>query len=147
MIGTGVMVLGIWSVVKTLMYLLLGNQAVTGYFESTSISGIPIEMSYLVLMVLLFMDLLVRLYVGLSARAEGFGAQKGNVYVVFAVLLCLFHLAAIVTGIGSRFRSYQSPEDAAVSFLMDLTSLITLIELVNSIFKVRWLKRELTLSE
>lgn len=146
-IGTGVIVFGLWSVIKTLMLLVLGTQGVSGYFDSVSSSGMPMEMSYLLLMLLLSADLLVRLYVGVSARAEGFGAKKGNVYVVFAVLLCLFHLAVIVMGVASRFRYYDSPEDAAVSFLMDLTSLVTLVELVNSIVKVRWLQRELTLSE
>ncbi len=146
-IGTGVMVFGVWSIIKTLMFFVMGGQVTIGYFENVSKSGLPVQMNYMVLMLLLILDLLVRIYVGMSARAEGFGAQKGNTYVVFSVLLCLFHFAVIVTGILSHFRYYDSPEDALMSFLMDLTSLVTLIELVNSIFKVRWLTRELTLSE
>lgn len=147
MIGTGVMVFGAWSVIKTMMFLVLGTEGLSGYLQGVSSSGMPFEVSYLVLMAALIVDLLARLYVGMSAREEGFGAKKGTIYVVLAALLSLVHLVTIVLGIVSHFRYYHSPEDAAVSFLMDLTSLVTLIELVNSIIKVRWLRRELTLSE
>jgi hypothetical protein len=147
MIGTGVIIFGFWSVIKTIMLLILGSQEVTGFSSSVQVYGMPIQTSYLVLILMLAAELAVRLYVGLSARAEGFGAKRGTVYVVFAVLLSLFHLAAIVANIGSQFRAYENPADAAVSLLMDLTSLVTLVELINSVFKVRWLSRELSLSE
>jgi NADH:ubiquinone oxidoreductase subunit 6 (subunit J) len=147
MIGTGVIILGFWSVIKTVMFLILEPQDITGFSSTVQVSGMPIHTSYLILVVLLGIELAVRLFVGLSARSEGFGSRQRPVYVVFAILLSLFHLAAIVASIGSGFRFYDNPMDAAVSLLMDLTSLVTLVELVNSVFKVRWLSRELSLSE
>ena len=147
MIGTGVIILGFWSVIKTVMFLILEPQDITGFFSTVQVSGMPIHTSYLVLVVLLGIELAVRLFVGLCARSEGFGSKQGPVYVVFAIFLSLFHLAAIVASIASGFRFYDNPMDAAVSLLMDLTSLVTLVELVNSAFKVRWLSRELSLTE
>ncbi len=146
-IGTGVMAFGFWSVIQTVLLLLLSPQAVSEYFDTVSGPDFSPNIGYVLLMVLTTLDLLVRLYVGLSARAEGFGAKKGNLYVVFAVLLCFFHLLALVTAVLNRFRNYLGFEDAVMSLLIDITSLVTLVELVNSIFKVRWLKRELHLSE
>jgi NADH:ubiquinone oxidoreductase subunit 6 (subunit J) len=147
MIGTGVIILGFWSVIKTVMFLILEPQDITGFSSTIQISGMPIHTSYLILVVLLGIELAVRLFVGLCARSEGFGSKQGPVYVVFAILLSLFHLAAIVASITSGFRFYDNPADAAVSLLMDITSLVTLVELINSVFKVRWLSKELSLSE
>ena len=147
MIGTGVIILGFWSVIKTVMFLILEPQDITGFSSTIQISGMPIHTSYLILVVLLSIELATRLYVGLSARSEGFGARKGITYVIFAILLSILHLAAIVASIASGFRFYDNPADAAVSLLMDITSLVTLVELINSVFKVRWLSRELSLSE
>lgn len=146
-IGTGVIVFGIWSVIKAVMFLVLGGQDISGFFSDVQLSGMPIRMGYLSVVGLLAVELAARMIVGLCARAEGYGRKMGNGYVLLAIALSVFHLLAVVTGISSRFRFYDSPADGLVSLLMDLTSLITLIEMVNSVFKVRWLSRELSLSE
>lgn len=149
MIGSGVILFGIWSILKALLFLMLdGSNLATEYFERLAQHGVTDRAQVIALLfLLLLVEQAARLYVGLNARWEGFGRKRGNLYVVVAVLMSVFHLVSVVIGFRTGFQYFDYYPEAATSLLMDLTSLVVLLELVNSVRKVRWLSREMTLSE
>ena len=92
----------------------------------------------------LVIDISLRLYVGLSARAEGFGRKHGRVYLVVAALMIVCFAALIVLSITFfSLDNYDSVLDAVINFAVDLTSLITLIELFVAAIRVKKLTKAL----
>ena len=135
--GLGVIVFGLWSVIKTLLVLFMQEDTLADMPDSTLIRVIFFTIIGLVLLV----DLLLRLFVGLSARAEGFGKKKGVVYIVFAILLAIVSLISV--GMIFFDMDEESIVEIIVSVIVEGTSLIVVIELLIAAFNVKKLKKEL----
>ena len=148
-IGTGTILFGIWSVIKTVMYLVMRRNEFSDLTEQLP-EGNP-QLSALIVtgivLLILTINLLLRLYVGLSAQREGRGEKGNKRYVVLAGYLCFSHLFSLRAEVLSLM---QNPKDIATviaSILMDATSFITLLELVHSVYRVRKLIRDYDLAE
>lgn len=134
--GLGVIIFGLWSVLKTILLL---------FMKEGILSEIPDElfvrvMFFLILGGILLIDVLIRLYVGLSARAEGFGKKKGYGYVVIAILMALASLTSLVLIFFDT--NEQSLWELIVSVIVEATSLVVTIELLVAAFTVKKLKKE-----
>jgi hypothetical protein len=138
LIGMGVILFGIWSLIKTVLFLALGSDMLAEYYNLMEKIGLTAFQGTAVMLLLVVAELCVRLYVGLYACREGFGEKQGNLYVAMAVCLTVVHAVTIVGSILTGLRLYASPLEAATSLLMELISFITLLELINSVTKVRW---------
>jgi hypothetical protein len=135
--GMGVIVFGAWSVLKTILLLV---------FRQELVSNIPDDIVervilYVLVGVLLLIDFSVRLFVGLSARAEGFGKKKGWAYLVIAVLIALSSVSSLVTVF---FGTGNTPIlELIVSTIVEITSLAAVIEMLAAAVMVRKLRKEL----
>ena len=93
---------------------------------------------------IILFDFLLRLYVGLSARAEGFGKKKGYAYIVVAFLIAIASLFSIVMiFFDIRFTGVTSLMELIVSIIVEITSAVVMIELIAAAFTVKKLNREL----
>lgn len=134
--GLGVIAFGAWSVLKTILLL---------FFRKDYLERIPDDNLFRVILfvmiggILLF-DFAIRLFVGLSARAEGKGKKKGYAYIVIAILMALFSLASLVMIFFDT--SYTSIPELIVSVIVEATSLIVIIELLVGAFTVKKLQKE-----
>lgn len=135
--GLGVIVFGLWSVIKTLLVLFMQEDTLDDIPDSTVIRVI----FFAILGVVLLVDLLLRLFVGLSARAEGFGKKKSVVYIIFAFLLAIVSLVSVVMIFFDMDET--SIDELIVSVIVEGTSLIVVIELLVAAFNVKKLKKEL----
>ena len=122
-VGTGVIIFGIWSLLKTLFALLLniGDLYEVILKEETPEGRVAI---FIVVTLMLMIDLAFRVSVGLSAIAVARGKKSRFIFVAGALILA-FSSATTVT--------------AAV----ELTSLITLTQLINSAMAIRGIRKEL----
>lgn len=138
--GLGVIAFGLWSVLKTIMIMLL-REDVREYIRQIMPDNTTVKLVVFGMLggVLLF-DLLLRLYVGLTARSEGFGKKKGYAYIVLAILMALGSVASIVILFSDA--SSQDPLEMIVSFIVEATSLVILIELLVAAFTVKKLTKE-----
>lgn len=135
--GLGVIIFGLWTVLKTILLLFL---------QEDMLDDLPDGLFYRVLFFtliggVLLIDFLIRLFVGLSARAEGFGKKKGYGYIVVAILIAIASLASLVLiffDTGDR-----SILELIVSFIVEATSMIATVELLVAAFTVKKLKKEL----
>ena len=139
-LGTGVILFGVWSVVKSLLYFR------TNLFADLDTQVEPELLPYIklatVVIVALFVlaDLGIRLKIGRRARAEGMGRRQKSGYLVLAVLIVLFNLAVELFSIYfvvKKGLSGQSYIEYAVSMLVDLSSTVLLIELIVTVLRVR----------
>ena len=87
-LGFGIIAFGVWSVLKTYLYTwvdpLIENVDVEEQYKTAATI-----LGYVMITIVLAMDLGLRLYVGMSARAEGLGKKKGRAYIVVAALMLL----------------------------------------------------------
>lgn len=135
--GLGVIIFGLWSVLKTILLLFMRDE-VLGVLSNdphtlaATLAGIG---------AILLIDIVIRLFVGLSARAEGFGKKKGYAYIVFAVLMAIASTTSLVMVFFDA--NYKSITEMVVAVIVEVTSLIVTIELLVAAFTVKKLKKEL----
>ena len=135
--GLGVIVFGLWSVLKTILLLFFRKELLADVPDDTLVRVILFSIIGLILLV----DFLLRLFVGLSARDEGYGKKKGYAYIVFAIVIALGSLASLVMVFFDS--NVKSITELIVSVIVEATSLIVVIELLVAAFTVKKLKKEL----
>ena len=141
-LGTGVILFGVWSVVKSLLYFR------TNLFADLDTQVEPELLPYMlatVVIVALFVlaDLGIRLKIGRRARAEGMGRRQKNGYLILAALIVLVNIIGDLLGVYALLKygvSEQSGPDYIVSVLVDLSSTVLLAELIVTVLRVRKLR-------
>ena len=141
-LGTGVILFGVWSVVKSLLYFR------TNLFADLDTQAEPELLPYMlatVVIVALFVlaDLGIRLKIGRRARAEGMGRRQKNGYLILAALIVLVNITGDLLGVYFIVKHgvpEQSGLDYVVSVLVDLSSTVLLAELIITALRVRKLR-------
>ena len=137
--GDGVIAFSVWSLVKTALFFLLTKDELIR--EAFSIDeSLPMTAVCLAVLVLLCIDLIVRAFVGLSARAEGHGKKKSPFYLVVAALAAIANTtAAITTALGMAVT--LSLLDLVISVVIEITALAALVLVIYSSVSLRRLNR------
>ena len=146
-VGSGVILFGIWSVVKA---LLQGNASFSNMLAEARLEDAGLEelgfgdLSWLVaalaaafVLIALLLDLSIRIFVGMSARAEGRGKKQGPVYLVLSVLLLALSGVFICSYLIMLFHGSDQVMDADAAILVELTSFVTLLQMILSAVRVR----------
>ena len=159
-IGTGIVIFGVWTIVKTLLTLFSGRyqlfktaQELSAGSEYHVSPGIFAVLLVIMFVIMAFFDIWFRFYVGLHARRDARGKKAGRVYIIITCLMILGSILLITTNVYTlvtRFMTAlaaaEAVEEAAppanadifiTSVLIELTSLIMMIELVISAHRVR----------
>ena len=144
-LGNGIILFSAWSVVRTILVLFAGPPIDLSAVEIEP-EQMPLFMAAVFLILLLMMrpDFLLRLYVGRAARREGMGGKQKSTYLAFAGLILLVSLSLSVASLVFAFKSSladQSQLEFIVSFLVDLTSSVILAELLITVRRVRILRK------
>ena len=142
--GAGVIVFGFWNIIKVLGFVLLDIPLFTpgqlASIEPEAYSFITITFA-----VLLAGDTVVRLIIGLSARAESRNRSRlfPRFYLFFLVWEIIFEVYACLSVIWELLvlQTYSSFEDDFISLFMELTSLVVLIEVYIAALGSRKYKR------
>ena len=145
--GAGVAVFGFWSVVKTIMYCVLSPEAIEAMLlaELETNPDIPLGLLtntfYLVLGVIFLMDLAIRLFICICARAQAQGRERGNAYIIMTGVMLMTYLALFIYNASAFYGATSSVLDTAISILIELTSIYTLFELMVSAIRVKKLTK------
>lgn len=142
--GCGILVLSLWSIIKTVLIALLDKdyffkvEGITNYRSDT------FKYALIVVLVLMLIDLLFRIYVFRKATLDAANRKKkgGGLYVV---ITCWF---AVLSAFSIWY--YCNPDNlmvsignAIVSIAFELTSLVTSVELIYSAVTVKKLRKAL----
>ena len=141
--GSGVIVFCVWSIVKSVLGVLLGDYG--EYAEQFVAPSVPDDYMTVFLAIagaLVLLDIVMGIYVGISARREGLGRSKKSHYLPFAVILALLEVASLCVTIPDLINGSQDIVSGIITLLIDLTSLFTLVQLVVSAVRVRRQKRQ-----
>ena len=135
--GTGVIAFGTWSVARSIVYFVTGVREIQTTFPARLTDSVAIAALYALLIAMLTVDLGLRFYVGLCARAEGKGKRGGVLYLVITCLLIATYLYSIPQDILVFSRGRETFLDTVASLFIDLTSLITLVWLLIAAIRSR----------
>lgn len=141
--GLGVIAFGVWSVIKTVLYVALDTEKYLGSFEGNMAM---IVIFWALLGGALAIDLALRLHIGRSAIAEGKGAKRKSGYIVLALLMAAFSFTALIAGLFVQGFG-AGIKNSAVTLIVELTSDVLLLGVGISAFRVKRLNRELTGTE
>ena len=148
--GNGVILFGIWSLVRAIMMLLFPSDA-RDQLLSASGTAVQTQLVIILTIVLFFIlvgiDLVLRLFIGISARREAYGMKKRRGYLGAAiVLLCAyFALDAYSVYLLPRY-----PANLVVNILylvIDLTSILALLWLINACVRFRKIRKQMAEEE
>lgn len=143
-VGTGVIVFGVWSVVKTILMLFLRvDDPLVDVADEIPDGMLPYVIFYIMFSVILLAVIGLRLFIGLSARREASGKKEGWFYIVLAFLLAILSASTTAYSFlhpGEDSGAFNDSSVAAV--LVDLTSIFTYVELVYTAVRVKKLKRQ-----
>lgn len=145
-LGTGVVAFGVWNVLKTILYIFASPVNFVDVDDAGAYGAVVSLISYALLGLLLALDLSLRLYIGLSARAEGRGRRKGSGYIIAAAALfamtAAYYVAAWVTHSNTRLEN-QAALDYYVSMFVDITAMIMLGDLLYTAIRARKLEKQM----
>ncbi len=154
-VGSGVILFGVWTVVKMVLQEInrfpefmaeLGVDELG--FEETGLADLGLDpnllamaVAFTVVIIVYLMDLGLRVFVGLSARAEGRGRPQGRLYLILAGLLLVLSGLSFVSYVITYFSHSEYVVDADAAILVELTSFITLLQMIISAVRVRRARR------
>ncbi len=93
------------------------------------------------MIVFVLVDLALRIWIGLSARAESKGKKKSAVYLVITAILILasvLNIVFLIFDLVDAFSLY-----GIVSIVVECTSLFALVEVFTSAISIHKLRKEL----
>ena len=147
-VGLGVMVFGVWSIVKTILYTTAQWNSITEEITVPEANATLAKMVYLFMIaVTMAVEIAVRLYIGRSAIAEGKGERKGPGYIVVAFLITLIGLALTASAIVIPGIHIELNLDLLASLFVEITSAVITFEMCWSAVRVRKLRRQLAEQE
>ena len=129
-LGTGIIAFGLWAFIKLLLTVFfLGNAYFKDTAEEDRLAALIVTLVVAVLMLLMYV------WLGLSARAEGKGKKKNPFYLIVVGLISLFNIVTIPLSILyllTEFNEIEDPLTVFVTIIIDVTTMIFLIQLIYS---------------
>lgn len=143
--GMGMVMFGIWGVVKINIFLALSSDFAEAWHTALQESEVAEEYIlaglWIVIAIYLVMVLFSRLYIGMSAVADGKGKKKGYAYILMTVVLLVFNL---------HTNWYIYTEERPVinlnwimGVLLDMASLQIMMELLIAAIRVKRLRKKM----
>ena len=128
--GSAVIAFSIWSLAKIGMFLSFVDQNTLSWLLGLDKESLTIAV-YVSLIVVALVDVSVRVYVGMSARAEGRGMKKNPFYLGVAAIVALANALSLVA-IALSASSALSPLGMVVPIAIEATAIAALVLVVHS---------------
>lgn len=134
-LGTGVIAFSVWALLRYTVSFFLDLSYVEGLEPAVRVAFLIIIVGFAL------SDVLLHLYIGVSARSEGKGKKKTPVYLVLTVIVIMVYLLAIGYELYLLYftRNYFT---MLVTMLTDVTSVVIFIELFVYAVQLRRIRRQ-----
>lgn len=132
--GTGVIILGVWAMIKAIMYTVIQLSSGWESIEEEH-RGLVVAVAAALIALFIAIAFALRVIIGRSAIREGKGGKGGKFYIVLSWIVLVFGCIGGLIDILS-FGNNGILDSVAV-LAIDATSIATLINLIFSAGKVR----------
>ncbi|MBR5381596.1 MAG: hypothetical protein IK136_03140 [Oscillospiraceae bacterium] len=142
-LGIAVVAFALWSAVKPfLLMLMVQSDEMDEVFSAPT--GVELAVVIGIFFLFALMGIGLRLYVGLSARAEGMGKRRRRGYVFTAFLILAFRLLLYAGYVVALSRGITPDSfEAASSLLVEIGSTLTLGATAFTALKVRKMSQQM----
>lgn len=144
--GLAVIAFGLWSVVRSFLLFFFNLSFIRAAATEMVLAEHPelsvdlvLVVSAILAILMLGADLIFRLFVGLSALAEGGGKRKRIVYVVLSALYLVFSLCSDASIVLAELDALTMETVTAV--FVDFSSCIAFYEVIRSSLAIRRYER------
>lgn len=135
-LGTGVMVFGIWSIIKLIGTFAFRIPLFTAS-EEEDLGSVGMLFAVIIAVIIVSVDVLLRIFVGIRARREGAGKKAGKAYLVFLVLMIIVSVISVIVEIDAVLSAERDFFDSYANLIMELTSLVVSFEVYMAAIYVR----------
>ena len=145
-IGTGVSLFGIWTVVRIIMKIILEREMIMSETMGSNpevSQGLATAIIVLLVATVSVIILGIHLYIGLSARKEGLDGKQRTGYLIATGFFIIIYCIGIAVELLSFRTLFQSTTDGVVTIFIDITVIVTLVELMFNAVRVRKLSGQL----
>ena len=133
--GSAVIAFSIWSLAKIGMFLAFASEDALSLLLGLDAESLTIA-TYVSLIAIAVIDVSVRSYVGMSARAEGRGAKKSLLYLVVAAVVALANASSLVAiALSTSFT--LSPLSMIVPVAIEATAIAAMVLVIRSSIRLR----------
>lgn len=139
-LGIGIWLLGLWCVVKGALYYTLNFSDVINNPGSEINSPVIFSIFTIFCMIIL---LILHMYIGASARAEGTRGKRRIAYIVWSVLLAALYIWMLPADLDISNTPNQTISAAVVSMITDATTAVILLITASTSIRVKLLKRKM----
>ena len=142
--GKALIILGLWTIVRLFLLRFLEPELLHHFLTTPDMEytdPVIYDILFSVVIIALVIDLVFRLFIGLSSISEGKGKKKTPVYIIFAILYALVCLSTDIYVIATIPDS-QSKLSSISSLLIDLTSCLALVAITVSSISIRVLRKK-----
>ena len=152
-VGAGIILFGIWSAIKLYSMTFLRRETSLKELKETAaddaLEGISdrtlLITAFVIITLAVLFEIGIRLYVGLSAMAEGRGKRTGKLYIIVTYLFILYSMTSIVFYFIAGFNGQYSTENGETlplaSVIIEFTNMLMMIQMVISAHIVRSYKK------
>jgi len=133
--GAGVIAFSVWGIAKAMLLFAFSDESQLRQMLAID-DSIPMAVIFIITVVMVVIDWIVRAYVGLSARSEGRGKKKSPFYLIVAAIAALVNAFSVVTVLLGTARSL-SFADAVVSFVIEATAFVALVMVIYCSVRLR----------
>jgi phosphotransferase system glucose/maltose/N-acetylglucosamine-specific IIC component len=135
-LGTGVIVFGIWNIVKLIGMFAFRIPLFTAS-EEEDLGSVGMIFAVIIAVIILSVDVLLRVFVGIRARREGKGKKAGRAYLVYLVLMIITSVISVCLEIYDVLSADRDFTDSYTTLIMELTSLVVSLEVFMAGIYVR----------
>lgn len=128
--GGAVVAFGVWSLAKIGLFLKFADEEMLSWLLGLDKASLTTAV-YLTLLVIVLIDVGVRVYIGMSARAEGRGEKKGPFYLVVAAVVATAN-ASSLAAIALSATPGLSPLSMLVPVAIEATAIAALVLVIYS---------------
>ena len=156
-VGFGIMIFGVWNVIKTFSVLFLNQNAIVnlikGYTEedlNKYVSDSTI-FTFIFIWFILFMSVgvIARLYIGCSAIFVGRYKRKKSLYIPITIIYIICSLGEFYYDFNDIFfnpdsisTNLETRDSPIVTLIIEITSMVMMVELVVLSRRIRRIRRE-----
>ena len=139
-LGTGIIAFGLWAFIKLILTVMFLGSA---YFADTPEED---RLAFMIATwIVAVLTLLMYVWLGSSARAEGKGKRKRPVYLFFVGMISVYSFFVILIEVFyliTEFNDIADPLTLFISIIIDTTRMIFLIELIYSSVSLRRIRKQ-----
>lgn len=135
-LGTGIIAFSIWSFIKFML---------SYFFVKSNVTEIADDGSAVLIVIMTWgvavLNVLIYLWLGLSARAEGIGKRKRIIYLIVIGFIITYSVLIVLLEAFLIVYLHTNLLTLIITLIIDLTRLIFLIELLYSSVALRRLRK------